>query len=102
MLVAALGMTAVRLRMEQRLPKRSVLVVIAKERRQDGRAFQPNGIEGVRIEAQDLQNRGSHLSGLHKAVDDAGLNIGFDTSSITFVSSCAKPPCSDCFFRFPV
>jgi len=28
--------------------------------------------------------------------------FGFDTSSITLVSSCAKPPCSACFFRLPV
>src|SRR5689334_20630881 len=28
--------------------------------------------------------------------------LGLDTNSMTLVSSHAKPPCSDCFFRFPV
>ena len=31
-----------------------------------------------------------------------GVNEGFDSSIITFVSSCAKPPCSASFFLLPV
>src|SRR5689334_15489566 len=54
----------------------SVSVAAVEERRQYWRAFQPHGIEGIRIEAQDFQNRGSHLSGLHKAVNGAGLDAG--------------------------
>ena len=31
-----------------------------------------------------------------------GANLGFDSSSITLVSSCEKPPCSASFLLLPV
>jgi len=37
-----------------------------------------------------------------KLVTVLAVNFGFDTSSMTLVSSCAKPPCSACFAELPV
>src|SRR5580704_11928871 len=48
-----------------------MLMVQARENR---RAFVPDGVEGIRVKAKDLQDSGSHLSGLDKAVDGPGLD----------------------------
>ena len=39
-------------------------------------AFFPDGVEGRRIEAQDLQDRGGHLHGFHPAGDRLRVNVG--------------------------
>src|SRR5262252_4296498 len=45
-----------------------LLVLAAEQSRQDGRPFLPNRVQGVRIQAQELQDRGRHLSRFHKTV----------------------------------
>jgi hypothetical protein len=39
-------------------------------------AFLPDGVEGFWIQAKHFQDRGSHLSGFHKAVNGVGLGAG--------------------------
>ena len=42
---------------------------------QNRRTFQPDGIKGVWIKAEDLQDRRGHLSGLHETGDSAGTGV---------------------------
>lgn len=67
-----------------------------------GRSPDPNGIQGARVQTQELYHRWGDLSRSTKEVMVRAWIEGFDTNSMTFVSSIAKPPCSDCFFLPPV
>src|SRR5277367_6120149 len=51
-----------------------VVVLGSIQARQNGCAFLPDGIQARRIEAEDLQDSGGHLSRFHKAVDSARLD----------------------------
>jgi hypothetical protein len=44
--------------------------------RQNRRALDLNGLQRVRIEAQDREDRRSHLRGFHETVDGSGPEIG--------------------------
>src|SRR5579863_5523786 len=64
------------------------LVVQAWENR---RAFALDGVESVGIEAEDLQDGGSHLSGLHKGMDGPPLDrrIRYQEHHVRIVPSVA-------------
>ena len=51
----------------------SSLVMAEVQTGENRRAFFPNGVESVRIQAQKFQDRGSHLSGFHKTMNGAAL-----------------------------
>ena len=51
------------------------ILFVRTQSRQNRRTLQPDGIKSVRIKAEDLQDRRSHLSGLHETSDGAGTNV---------------------------
>jgi hypothetical protein len=69
--------------------------------REHGGAFLANGIQGMRVQAQEVQHCRRYVVSTNVVTVRAWID-GFDINSITLVSSIAKPPCSDCFFRLPV
>jgi hypothetical protein len=66
------------------------------------RAFLANGIQAIRIKTQDLEDRRSHLSGFHKAVNGPAVDARVRYQPFNFGIVRAYPPCSDFFLSPPV
>ena len=70
--------------------------------RQNRRAFRLHGLERLRIETESHpRSVGAICADSTGAVTVDGRNKGFESNSITFVSSCEKPPCSASFLALP-